>query len=117
MRRELKTAPEEIVAVVREAISVLPNRDTEVRVYLHPEDAALLRASTSGGEASLHLIDDPMLTRGGCRVENGASIVDASLENRLSSVVAHVLGGERDGDGSQGDESQGDDSRGPETPR
>ncbi len=101
VRRELKTEPQEIVAVVREAIAALPRGDQEIRVFVHPDDAELLRTLTapSGGEASWRLIDDPLLTRGGCRVESGASIVDASLESRLSSVIAHVLGGERPDDG------------------
>lgn len=100
VRRELSIEPREIVAVVREAIAVLPGRDQEARVYLHPEDAELLRvaAAASGGETSWRLVDDPTLTRGGCRVEAGASLVDASVENRLSTVVAHVLGRERCGD-------------------
>ena len=100
VRRELKTDPQQIVAVVQEAIAVLPGRDQEARVYLHPADAELLHASitSSGGEASWRIIDDPTLTRGGCRVEAGASMVDASLENRLSAVVADVLGGERPDD-------------------
>jgi len=43
IRRELKTQPDEIVAVVRETVGLLPISAREVRVYLHPEDAELVR--------------------------------------------------------------------------
>jgi flagellar assembly protein FliH len=43
VRRELKTSPGEIVAVVREAVTALPVSRRSVQLYLHPEDAKLVR--------------------------------------------------------------------------
>jgi len=101
VRREIKTNPGEIVAVVREAVAVLPTTSRTIKVYLHPEDAALLKESLSISEQGRwELIDDPSLTRGGCRLETENAELDASIEARLAAVVAELMGGEREGDKS-----------------
>lgn len=101
IRRELKAAPGQIVAVVREAVKLLPISRQTIRVYLHPEDAALLRevfALDAGSEHTWQVLDDPSQARGGCRVLTDDSTIDASLDSRIAAVVAHVLGGERSDD-------------------
>ncbi len=97
VRRELRTQPDEIVAVVRETVGLLPVGARTVRVHLHPQDAELVRARLAGGsgEHAWSLVDDPTLTRGGCRVSSDGSSIDATLEQRLGSVIAAVLGDER----------------------
>ncbi len=100
VRRELKADPGEIVAAVREAMAALPIAHRDVRLRLHPDDASLVREALAidGAESSWRVIEDPLITRGGCRVEAGDSSVDASVENRMTTAIANVLGGERDDD-------------------
>src|SRR5882672_750942 len=43
VRRELRTQPEQIIAVIRETVGLLPAATRDVRIHLHPEDAALVR--------------------------------------------------------------------------
>src|ERR1700755_3023194 len=43
LRRELKTDPSQIVAVIRESVARLPAASRDIRVQLHPEDAAVVR--------------------------------------------------------------------------
>jgi flagellar assembly protein FliH len=43
VRRELKSDPTQIIGIIREAIAALPVAAREVRVHLHPEDAAVVR--------------------------------------------------------------------------
>src|ERR1035441_1832516 len=43
VRRELKADPTQIIGIIREAIAALPVAAREVRVHLHPEDAAVVR--------------------------------------------------------------------------
>lgn len=99
VRRELKTQPDEIVAVVRETVALLPVGARQVRVYLHPQDAELVRSrlAAGSGERAWNLVEDPMLTRGGCRVSSDSSSIDATLEQRLGAVIATMLGDERNG--------------------
>jgi flagellar assembly protein FliH len=101
VRRELKTEPEQVIAVVREALAALPVAARNVRLALHPEDAALIRETMSVGQGQqqLQVVEDPVQTRGGCRVFTDTSQIDASVEARLNAVIAHVMGGQRSGDG------------------
>lgn len=103
IRRELSTSPGEIVPVVREALAALPAASREVRVHLHPDDVALIHEALpagDGGERPWRVVEDGLISRGGCRVEAEHSRIDATLEKRLTSVVTAVLGGEREGDGA-----------------
>ena len=96
VRRELKISPGEVVAVVREALSLLPAA-ADITLELHPEDASLIREALvhTGTESSWNIIEDPLLTRGGCRVLTSQSRIDATVEKRINSVIAEVMGGER----------------------
>ncbi len=101
IRRELHSAPGEIIAVVREAVQLLPLTRQTIRVYLHPEDATLVRevfALDGQSEHTWQVFDDPGLSRGGCKVLTDDSTIDATLETRIATVVAHVLGGVRNDD-------------------
>jgi flagellar assembly protein FliH len=97
VRRELKIHPDEIVAVVRETLALLPASAREVRVQLHPEDAELVRSrlSSAAGERAWSIVEDPVFARGGCRVTSSSSTIDAQLEQRLGAAIATVLGDER----------------------
>jgi len=98
IRRELKTDPGEIIAVIREAISILPVSDNKILIYLHPDDMHIVTETLSlgdGDERGWRLIEDPMMARGGCRVVSNDSQVDASVEKRLTAVATRLLGGER----------------------
>lgn len=100
VRRELKTDPGQIIAVVREALSVLPANSRKVNLYLHPEDAELVRSALSIDEHGQRwkLVDDPLLSRGGCRITSENSAIDATVEKRMAAAIARALGGERGGD-------------------
>lgn len=100
VRRELKTEPEQVISAVREALAQLPVAARNVQLAVHPEDAALIREALSIGEEHqpFKLIDDPVQTRGGCKIVTDNSQIDASVESRLNAVIAKVLGGQRSTD-------------------
>lgn len=101
IRRELKQDPSHVIAAIRQAIKILPVSTQNVVLFLHPEDSVLVRESLSLGdenELRWKIIDDPMITRGGCKVETSNSRIDASVESQMNSVIAQVLGGERGND-------------------
>ena len=119
VRRELKTDPQQVIGVVREALSALPVTDRNVQLALHPEDAVLIRESLSLPEGErnitlapqgegrsdgggIHIVDDPVQSRGGCRVLTEVSQIDATVESRLNAVIASVLGGQRSTDNAAG---------------
>ncbi len=104
IRRELKTDPGHIVAVVKEAVSALPLASRSVRIALHPEDAILIKKNLSLNEddhedsSQWTIVDDPALTRGDCKVSTETSHIDATIEKRLTAIAAELLGGERKGE-------------------
>lgn len=102
LRRELKTDPGVIVAVVREALAALPSAARKVTLHLHPDDVALVREAlhVHEDERGWHIEEDPVLSRGGCRVSSETSEVDARVESRLNEIINAVLGGERSEDGA-----------------
>ena len=101
IRREIKLDPGQIIAAVREAINVLPLSSQKIHLHLHPEDAELVRSALSidGASTAWGIIEDPMITRGGCIADTDISHIDATVEHRLAAVIATILGGERARDG------------------
>ena len=97
-RRELKCEPAQVIALVRESVALLPLSSREVKVHLHPEDAATLRErlAPAVSERAWTLIEDPTLTRGGCIVRSESSRIDARVESRIAAVAASLFGEERD---------------------
>lgn len=102
VRRELRLEPGEVIAVIRESIALLPASAQNIQVRLNPEDAALVRELLSGGEGQWQLIDDPLISRGGCCIESNTSRIEATLESRLAALSASLLGGERETDQASG---------------
>lgn len=100
VRRELKTAPGEVVGVVRETLRHLPLANRGIVVHLNPEDVDLVGNALSIGAdgSSWRLEPDPLVTRGGCIVHTETSRIDASVETRLAQIASKMLGGERESD-------------------
>ena len=102
VRRELKVEPGEIIGLIRDSVKLLPGIQRNISIVLHPQDAQLVRNAlsigTSDEEHNWKLVEDPMITRGGCEINAPPSAINATLENRLSELAASVLGGEREQD-------------------
>ena len=103
VRREIKSDPNFIIGVVREALSILPVASRHVRLLVHPEDAELIREvySLAETEVGWQLLEDPVINRGGCKVITENSQIDATLESRLASLIAPLLAGGRSVDEEQ----------------
>ncbi len=101
VRRELKTEPGQIIAVIRETVGLLPAASRDVRIHLHPEDAAIVRERLTmpANERAWTLVEDPVMSRGGCVIRSDSSTIDARLETRLGTVISAVLGDERGSSG------------------
>ena len=97
VRRELKSDPTQIIGIIREAIAALPVAAREVRVHLHPEDAAVVRENLAPTESerAWTIVEDPVMARGGCQITTASSRIDARLEVRLGAILSELLGTER----------------------
>lgn len=94
-RRDLGIEPGQIVEVIRHAARELPLAQRDLRVHLNPGDCQAVRGrlDPARGETAWTLIDDPSVSRGGCRVIVGDSRIDATLEERLRRLIEQSLGG------------------------
>jgi len=92
LRQSLRIKPELLLPVVREAVATLNAHMGHPALYVHPDDAALIRTELGDQLAgnNWRLIEDASLTVGGCRVELGASEVDATLETRWRRVIEAI---------------------------
>lgn len=101
VRRELHLDPGEVVAVVRDAISLLPITRQTVQIRLHPEDATFVKkvfVMDERANREWQIAEDPSLKRGDAKITTEDSTIDASLDSRVASIVAHLLGGSRGDD-------------------
>jgi flagellar assembly protein FliH len=107
VRRELRTDPAQVIAVIRESVGRLPAAARDVRVHLHPEDAAVVREhlSSPSTDRAWNIVEDPAMSRGGCVVRTETSQIDARLDSRLNAVVSAAFGDERTP--TRGTETQG----------
>jgi flagellar assembly protein FliH len=106
VRRELRQDPTQIIGIVREAVAQLPIAAREVRVQLHPQDAAIVREHLAPAESerAWTLVEDPMMMRGGCQVLSTSSRIDVRLDTRLGALLSELMGGERDGESARAGE-------------
>lgn len=92
LQQALKTKPDLLLSVVREAINELPQFNQHAHLILHPADAELVRVSM--GEQLNHtgwkIFEDAQLARGGCRLETAHSQIDATLATRWKRVVSSI---------------------------
>ena len=96
LHREIELDSGQIIAAVKTAINALPIASQNVKLYLNPEDADLVRFNLGLGEtqSAWEIIEDPSITRGGCKVDTEISHVDATVENRLNAVLETMFGEE-----------------------
>lgn len=88
LKTKLKVDPEAILPVVKEAMHYLPYVQKPARIFVHHEDAKILREQL-GEELSeqVWLIqEDNNIERGGCLLETGANQIDASNEMRWKRI-------------------------------
>lgn len=102
VRREIQADPAQIIAVIRQAMDILPAAAArDVTVFVHPDDARILSELESGEDGAAggwQIKPAPELTRGGCKVVTDEAAVDATVEGRIGKIAAQLLGGERIGD-------------------
>jgi flagellar assembly protein FliH len=100
---EIRENPEQIMTIVHKAVAVLPSASRNLQLHLHPEDAQLVHEllPASDSETLWHIIEDISVDRGGCRVANDTSQVDATLEVRLNNIIASLAGGESEEDAAE----------------
>ncbi len=90
IRAELALQPVQLLALVEEALSVMPPSRDQVEVFLNPEELRRVLELDPKRAKKWTLLPDPALEPGECRVRSGDNEVDAGCQGRLSAVMDQV---------------------------
>lgn len=89
LRTELQTHPEAVVAVAQEAVASMLAGARQVRLLVHPDDLAPVRAG-AGLELQARgvlVAPSPAVARGGCVLESELGRIDARIEQRWAQAT------------------------------
>lgn len=90
VREQIKLRPESLLVVIREALAQLPQQHAVLHV--NSADDALVRQYL--GEQHAHaghrIVEDDSVERGGCRIEVGGTLLDATVSTRWRRVVENL---------------------------
>lgn len=90
IKRELSTDPALIQDIVSAGLNQLPELNASVRfIYLHPLDAAVVR-DVIEEQDGIQVLDDSKLEKGACRIESGASVLHAGIDDWLAVIGAQL---------------------------
>ena len=90
IRAELALQPVQLLALVEEALSVMPPSRDAVEVFLNPEELRRVLELDPKRAKKWTLLPDPALEPGECRVRSGDNEVDAGCQGRLTAVMDQV---------------------------
>jgi len=90
IRAELALQPVQLLALVEEALAVMPPSREQVEVFLNPEELRRVLELDPKRAAKWTLLPDPALVPGECRVRSGDHEVDAGCQGRLAAVMEQV---------------------------
>ena len=91
IQRELAIDSSQIEHVMREALKLLPLGVGNVRLYINPQDFELVKSLRERHEETWRIVEDEAQLPGGCRVETEHSRIDATIETRISQIMAKLF--------------------------
>jgi hypothetical protein len=86
---ESKSSISKIVSTILEEMEI--EADGEIRLFLNPNDAVLLKNVKFSSESTVKMLSDHRLTRGSVRAVMGDSIIESMKENRVNHIVNQIL--------------------------
>ena len=90
IRRELTTDQNLIRSVLDESLSSLAENESAITITLNPSDKALVEQLLDEKRTTADLVADEAMLRGGCLIERGHGIVDATTEARIRGIVEQM---------------------------
>lgn len=91
IHRELQMDSTQVRALVRTAMTQLPEPHEQLRIRVHPDDVEVIRTTAERYGADTRVVADEALMPGGCIVESDHSLVDYTVEKRFQKVVQQML--------------------------
>lgn len=88
----LTIEPSIITRVIRDCLHELASIQKPATLFLNPTDAALVRAHMDAelSRDAWSIREDSTVSTGGCRIETGSNLIDATIESRWSRISANL---------------------------
>ncbi|AEY02565.1 lateral flagellar assembly protein FliH [Oceanimonas sp. GK1] len=90
IRTELTLNPQQVLAIVEEALAGIDARTQELQLFVNPDDCARLREIGITECQGWALHEDAALAPGDCRIETETLTLEALTEERLQKGMARV---------------------------
>lgn len=92
LRHEIASNPNVLLPVIREALGLLFADSRAVQIRLNPLDLDVLQDILQEEYPNLPLTlqPDAAITRGGCLVESGGTVIDGRLEKRWARAIGRL---------------------------
>ena len=91
IKRELLTDSTHVLELVQAALAALPTGTNNFKLYLNPDDLALVEAFAEERQKDWQFQGDTDLLPGGCRIESQESLVDFSVEHRMAVLFDQFI--------------------------
>lgn len=95
LQQTLTLQPEQIMALVQRAVTLLPPSTTPIDVHLNPQDAEYLAKHQNEHETlkdfDLQIKPDADLNRGDCKVYADRSEITAILQDQIDTIAREIL--------------------------
>lgn len=105
LRREITQDPKHVIGLIREAVNQLPAASRQIRIYLNPDDAQVVRETLNQqDDQHWQIKDDPTLPHGSCQVRSETSFLDAGIDALVNRLAVDMLGGHRTTDKNEIDD-------------
>ena len=91
VRQELRSQPQALLPVIREALDMLVDESRPATIRLNPADFDMLNAALQaehGAHSRIQWLGDAAIEAGGVKVESGGTEIDGSLDKRWRRAVA-----------------------------
>jgi len=91
LKKESRVDHQHIQNLLHESLQYLPLKSRDIRARLNPADIELLKlGELKLDEQSWQCIADASVRAGGCVIESDQSVVDASVENRITQLMQQL---------------------------
>jgi flagellar assembly protein FliH len=90
IRCELTLQPQQILKLVEETLSALPDDQSDMKIHLEPNTVIKLKELAEDKIRGWNLVADSNISAGSCRIVSDKSDADASVETRLDTCMKLV---------------------------
>ncbi len=91
LKKESSVDHQHIQNLLHESLQYLPLKSRDIRVRLNPADIELLKlGEVNLDEQSWQCVADTSVRAGGCIIESDRSVLDATVENRITQLMEQL---------------------------